>query len=71
MKLHEWQVDFARWCSYKYLNSGPGGPGGIFVHENHLNKDLVRWLVGGAMTRTGGLLWKKPLFRFQMLIDFK
>ena len=40
MKLHEWQVDFACWCSYKYLNSGPGGPGGIFVHENHLNKDL-------------------------------
>ena len=40
MKLHEWQVDFACWCSYKYLNSGPGGPGGIFVHENHLSKDL-------------------------------
>lgn len=42
MKLHEWQVDFACWCSYKYLNSGPGGPGGIFVHEKHLSKDLTQ-----------------------------
>lgn len=33
--LHDWNVDFAVWCSYKYLNSGPGGIAGIFVHEKH------------------------------------
>lgn len=35
LKLNEWQVDFAAWCSYKYLNSGPGGIAGAFVHEKH------------------------------------
>ncbi|GAB3930714.1 kynureninase [Mucilaginibacter myungsuensis] len=35
LKLHEWKADFACWCSYKYLNSGPGGISGIFVHEKH------------------------------------
>lgn len=35
LKLNEWHVDFAAWCSYKYLNSGPGGVSGIFVHEKH------------------------------------
>jgi kynureninase len=42
MKLHQWDVDFACWCSYKYLNSGPGGISGIFVHEKHFNKDYNR-----------------------------
>lgn len=35
LQLHEWNVDFACWCSYKYLNSGPGGVGGIYVHKKH------------------------------------
>jgi kynureninase len=37
LQLHDWGVDFACWCSYKYLNSGPGGPSGVFVHERHGN----------------------------------
>ncbi len=35
LSLHEWNVDFAAWCSYKYLCAGPGSPGGIFIHERH------------------------------------
>ncbi|MBP6746935.1 kynureninase [bacterium] len=35
LQLHDWQVDFAVWCSYKYLNAGPGGLSGCFVHEKH------------------------------------
>lgn len=35
LKLHDWGADFAAWCSYKYMNSGPGGVSGIFVHERH------------------------------------
>jgi kynureninase len=35
LHLHEWGVDFAFWCSYKYLNAGPGGIAGLFVHEKH------------------------------------
>jgi kynureninase len=35
LELHDWGVDFAAWCSYKYLNSGPGSIGGAFVHEKH------------------------------------
>jgi kynureninase len=43
MHLHDQNVDFACWCSYKYLNSGPGGVSGAFVHEkHHANKDLIR-----------------------------
>lgn len=44
LKLHDWSVDFAAWCSYKYLNSGPGGVAGIFVHEKYaLDQNLHRF----------------------------
>ncbi|MFN0132810.1 MAG: kynureninase [Phycisphaerales bacterium] len=38
LRLHDWGVDFAAWCSYKYLNSGPGAVAGAFVHERHTRK---------------------------------
>jgi len=44
LKLHDWDIDFATWCSYKYMNSGPGGISGIFIHEKHFNdKPLNRF----------------------------
>lgn len=44
LSLHDWGVDFAAWCSYKYMNSSPGGVSGMFVHERHgKNKDLPRF----------------------------
>ncbi|MFN3801317.1 kynureninase [Belliella pelovolcani] len=44
LALHDWEVDFATWCSYKYMNSGPGNVSGIFVHERHAERpDLVRF----------------------------
>lgn len=46
LMLHDWDVDFACWCSYKYLNSGPGGVGGIFVHEKHGNNPDTFRLAG-------------------------
>ncbi|KAE8380715.1 pyridoxal phosphate-dependent transferase [Aspergillus bertholletiae] len=42
LKLHDWNVDFAAWCNYKYLNSGPGGMAGLFVHENHGRVDMTK-----------------------------
>ena len=56
LKLHDWDVDFAMWCSYKYLNSSPGGVSGLFVHERHADNSSFRDLRdGGDMIRNSDL----------------
>jgi kynureninase len=55
LTLHDWNVDFAVWCSYKYLNAGPGAVAGAFVHERHAtNRELPRlagWFGNDPATR--------------------
>lgn len=46
LALHDWQVDFAAWCSYKYLNAGPGAVGGYFIHEKHIANQALPRLAG-------------------------
>ena len=58
LKLHDWNVDFACWCSYKYLNSGPGAIAGTFVHERHGSD--------AALPRFAGWWGNDPSTRFQM-----
>ena len=57
-RLHDWNVDWAAWCSYKYLNSGPGAVAGAFVHERHLADRALPKLAGWWST--------DPLTRFDM-----
>ncbi len=62
MRLHDWNVDFAAWCTYKYLNSGPGAVAGAFVHERHArSSDLPRF---------AGWWGNDPATRFRMGPDF-
>jgi kynureninase len=55
MALHDWAPDFAIWCTYKYLNTGPGSVGGAFVHSRHLEygdkKQLLGWWSNEEATR--------------------
>ncbi|NEU07085.1 kynureninase [Flavihumibacter sp. R14] len=46
LKLHDWNADFACWCTYKYMNSSPGGISGVFVHERHFNNGSLNRFAG-------------------------
>lgn len=61
LRLHDWEVDFAAWCSYKYLNAGPGAVAGCFVHEKHgRNFELPRF---------AGWWGNDPATRFRMHLE--
>jgi kynureninase len=58
LRMHEWDADFAAWCSYKYLNGGPGAVAGVFVHERHL--------ADRSLPRLEGWWSTEPATRFEM-----
>jgi kynureninase len=64
LRLHDWDVDFAAWCTYKYLNAGPGAVAGAFVHERHLGArdDLPRF-EGWWSTEAGTRFEMAPVSR--------
>tara|TARA_R110000822_G_scaffold424_1_gene1947 strand:+ start:800 stop:2071 length:1272 start_codon:yes stop_codon:yes gene_type:complete len=62
LKLHDWGVDFAAWCSYKYMNSGPGNASGIFVHEKYLNNNEIPRFEGWWGTKKETRFLMKPKF---------
>ena len=62
LSLHDWNVDFAAWCTYKYLNSGPGGVAGAFVHEVHVDDQTLPKLTGWWGTNAAT--------RFEMTTEF-
>lgn len=63
LRLHDWDVDFAVWCSYKYLNSGPGGIAALFVHE--------KFATDSSVVRQAGWWGHDPVTRFRMENKFK
>ena len=62
LKLHDWDVDFAAWCSYKYMNSGPGNASGVFVNKKYLNKSDIPRLEGWWGTKKETRFLMKPEF---------
>jgi len=62
LSLHDWGVDFAAWCSYKYLNAGPGGIAGCFIHERHARDR--------SLPRLAGWWGHDPSSRFEMPHEF-
>ncbi len=69
LKLHDWKVDFAAWCSYKYMNSGPGNASGVFVHEAHLGKDDIPRFEGWWGTKKDTRFLMKPEFEPMQTAD--
>src|SRR5215472_13096628 len=61
LSLHDWNVDFAVWCSYKYLNAGPGAVAGAFVHERHATNT--------RLPRLAGWFGNDPNTRFRMQLE--
>ncbi len=61
LQLHDWNVDFAAWCTYKYLNCGPGAVAGCFVHERHTRN--------ASVPRFGGWWGTDPATRFRMHLN--
>jgi kynureninase len=61
LSMHDWHVDFAVWCSYKYLNSGPGAVAGAFVHERHATNT--------ELPRLAGWFGNDPNTRFRMQLE--
>jgi kynureninase len=61
LSLHEWQLDFAVWCNYKYMNAGPGAIAGCFVHEKHGNNI--------HLPRLAGWWGNDPATRFRMQLE--
>lgn len=62
LQLHEWEVDFACWCTYKYLNSGPGSVAGAYIHQKHVHNT--------TLPRLAGWWGNKKETRFRMLPKF-
>jgi kynureninase len=62
VRLHDWDADFAAWCTYKYLNGGPGSIGGAFVH--------ARWGSDPSLVRLAGWWGTDPASRFRVGFDF-
>ncbi len=68
LRLSEWMVDFADWCNYKYVNSGPGAIGGLYVHSRHCDVDLSAMKRGdeGYRPRLAGWWGGDKAVRFEM-----